>query len=1058
MTIRKVPKRKLLQKGGCAVTALTLLIGTSSTVVLAKDNDKNYVNEASRAANKKYTFQYLNRLSYDELVKVIKKISWEDVPGLFEYSSDSYEFFNNSDRVQAIINGLEQSGSEFNSDDNKGIPTLVEFLRAGFYLGYYHQDKLGYLNDVNFQNKCLGALRAIQNNPYFRFGTKVQDSVVDSFGKFAGNGSLDVGIINNLAPILNQYYNNIYEYSKDTGKNSAIYDIMNGVDYFIYSELYRNGYKPENTKYKNNIDTYLDSLQNLTAISNRLDKNNEWLVNNCVFYTGKDARFRSNPRASQQTIESLLPSLTKFSNPYLECLAALKDNFNSKFSNGSSINYEEEMNAAKEKFLPKKYTFDDGKVIVKTGNKVSEEKVKRLYWASKEVKSQFARVIGNDQPLEKGHADDVLNIVIYNSPDEYKLNQKLYGYNTDNGGIYIEGTGTFFTYERTPQESIYTLEELFRHEFTHYLQGRYLVPGIWGQGDFYKGDSSRLTWYEEGTAEFFAGSTRTNDIKPRKSIVNNLRPNREDRESATEILHAKYGSWDFYNYGFAFADYMYNDNLTVFQTLDDYIKSNNVQGYSNYVEHLSNDSYFDDTYQKHMEKLIGEKDSLDVPLVSDDYIKSHPYKKSAEVYNDIKSVLNISNIKTNEEKSDFFNTFDLSGSYTGGKSVNRVSDWKDMNAKIDAALKELDNKGWSGYKTVTAYFTDYKVDKDGNYTFNIHFHGLLTDKINSKPENKLPVAKIEASKNEVNTLEEVQFNGKKSSDEDGKIQNYKWDFGDGTQSEGDTVTHKFKKVGDYKVKLTVTDNDGGATETVLNIKVKEKIEDQPVKPSDEEKAIGIFESGKTFENSISGKNSKQVYYFDVEKEGDIDIKLNNKDNIPMTWYAVNKEDTKKYLAYPKQNKDLNGKFHAKPGRYYINVYTYDSNSKEGKFDLSVNGNVKKKILEEVEDNNDFNKAMNIPGTSVIKGSVLSEKDDKDIYKINIKNPSDLKISLDCAKDSKINWILYNAKDVNNYISYAIKKDGKLQNQYKAEAGEYYLCVYATDKGNKIDYSLNVNYN
>ena len=68
------------------------------------------------------------------------------------------------------------------------------------------------------------------------------------------------------------------------------------------------------------------------------------------------------------------------------------------------------------------------------------------------------------------------------------MNSSLYGYSTDNAGIYIEPVGTFFTYERTPEESIYTLEELFRHEFTHYLQGRYVEPGMWGRTKLYEGD------------------------------------------------------------------------------------------------------------------------------------------------------------------------------------------------------------------------------------------------------------------------------------------------------------------------------------------------------------------------------------------------------------------------------------------------------------------------------------------------------------------------------------------------------------------------------------------
>ena len=50
------------------------------------------------------------------------------------------------------------------------------------------------------------------------------------------------------------------------------------------------------------------------------------------------------------------------------------------------------------------------------------------------------------------------------------------------------------------QQSIYSLEELFRHEFTHYLQGRYEVPGLFGRGDMYQNE--RLTWFQEGNAEF----------------------------------------------------------------------------------------------------------------------------------------------------------------------------------------------------------------------------------------------------------------------------------------------------------------------------------------------------------------------------------------------------------------------------------------------------------------------------------------------------------------------------------------------------------------------------
>ena len=154
--------------------------------------------------------------------------------------------------------------------------------------------------------------------------------------------------------------------------------------------------------------------------------------------------------------------------------------------NGNTVDLKKIREEGQKQYLPKTYTFDDGSIVFKTGDKVTEEKVKRLYWAAKEVKAQYYRVIGNDAALEAGKADDVLTIVIYNDPYEYKRNSQLYGYDTNNGGIYIEGKGTFFTYERTPQQSSYTLEELFRHEFTHYLQARYEVPGSWGKENYIK--------------------------------------------------------------------------------------------------------------------------------------------------------------------------------------------------------------------------------------------------------------------------------------------------------------------------------------------------------------------------------------------------------------------------------------------------------------------------------------------------------------------------------------------------------------------------------------------
>ena len=59
----------------------------------------------------------------------------------------------------------------------------------------------------------------------------------------------------------------------------------------------------------------------------------------------------------------------------------------------------------------------------------------------------------------------------------------------------------------------------------------------------------------------------------------------------------------------------------------------------------------------------------------------------------------------------------------------------------------------------------------------------------------------------------VQFNGSGSTDVDGTIASYLWNFGDGTTSTGANATHLYAAGGTYIVSLTVTDNEGALAST-----------------------------------------------------------------------------------------------------------------------------------------------------------------------------------------------------------------------------------------------------
>jgi PKD repeat protein len=65
--------------------------------------------------------------------------------------------------------------------------------------------------------------------------------------------------------------------------------------------------------------------------------------------------------------------------------------------------------------------------------------------------------------------------------------------------------------------------------------------------------------------------------------------------------------------------------------------------------------------------------------------------------------------------------------------------------------------------------------------------------------------------------EELAFDASGSSDPDGQIARYEWDFGDGATATGQQVRHTYAQAGRYTLTLRVTDNDGQsdiATQTV----------------------------------------------------------------------------------------------------------------------------------------------------------------------------------------------------------------------------------------------------
>ena len=87
--------------------------------------------------------------------------------------------------------------------------------------------------------------------------------------------------------------------------------------------------------------------------------------------------------------------------------------------------------------------------------------------------------------------------------------------------------------------------------------------------------------------------------------------------------------------------------------------------------------------------------------------------------------------------------------------------------------------------------------------------------------NVAPVARFTVSANVIDEGGTIQFSAIRSTDEDGEIVDFDWDFGDGTDGTGQAVSHTYATAGAYTVVLIVTDNYRATGTTQKTIYVEE---------------------------------------------------------------------------------------------------------------------------------------------------------------------------------------------------------------------------------------------
>lgn len=403
-------------------------------------------------------------------------------------------------------------------------------------------------------------------------------------------------------------------------------------------------------------------------------------------------------------------------------ISATVINFNGDQFDLSELN-ELKSNAKNDQF-PNKHIFEDGNLIFYSS--LNDTEILDLYEAIQQVKAQFFRLfeLTEDMPVE-GDINETLQIRIYKNRNEYiDFNNTLFNAPSYSGGVYIEDFSninedyaTLYTWDRNVAagESSYELEELVRHEYMHYLQGRYLVKGLWGSGNkFY--DDQRLTWFEEGMAEFFTGSSANKGIIDRRVTQNSL-----ISIPSITMNNVMLSASEPYVYAPMIWSAWYTSNRDRFKELIQFTRQgeSGINGFDAYLKNSI------DTDNAIYEEKINCVKNADCAIWTPNTI-SLPYQQTnaaelTQLVDEVNRIVNnVSSVKGEVQFYDNESRFVIEGKYTANSGANNTQDAINLYNRLDEILKELDQKSnYNNFNFATAYYSEINVS---NFPPSATFH------------------------------------------------------------------------------------------------------------------------------------------------------------------------------------------------------------------------------------------------------------------------------------------------------------------------------------------------
>jgi len=511
-------------------------------------------------------------LSGTALVSAVKAADSACLNSLFGLTgAAAYRTFREAQMV-TIANSLATSATYYDGTNADKTLQLLLFLRAGYYVQYYDSAVGSY--GAALKGAIRPALDAFANNSRFGMVNNVHGEVLAEYVTLIDSSGENARYLYLVKQLLTRYTasHNTHYWMK-AAVNNAYTVLFRGHDQDDFRVLVQKDSSIIDTLYKFANDHFA-----------MLGGDDDYLVANAGRELGRFLQYTGATKNLAQLRAKALLDRSAVTGTTARLWVGV----------GEMVDYLDKPNCGYYKLCDYIARIDANALPI-SHTCSSTLKIRAQAMSAAELSNTCKIVAGQETYFHQQVASNrvpvandynaALEMVVFNSSDDYGIYAgALYGINTNNGGMYLEGDpaasgnqARFIAYEAEwllPTFEIWNLT----HEYVHYLDGRFNM-----HGDFTASIKQKTVWWIEGFAEYMSYSYRKKAYTAAQSQA------ALGTYALSHVFQNDYNSGQVlvYQWGYLGTRYMFEKRRNDVTTILGYFRPGNYTGYAGFMRNIA---------------------------------------------------------------------------------------------------------------------------------------------------------------------------------------------------------------------------------------------------------------------------------------------------------------------------------------------------------------------------------------------------------------------------------------------------------------------------------------